>query len=324
MTVTTSFLTGISLIGSSTPALASDGQPADVGRYTYEQDREVLAAMAKWAPVNSSETVMGYPKGLERDKEGSVKAVTLEDVRDKLNPVEAIVQARNAARQYAQDAKNPAALRYSARHLSDGWPNSTPPSGYEIRRNTKDDALPSAPEMTAEQYCGMVNTNPNHWAYGQTAPCVFVGTLDEKYPVRGVSDGVTGESKLTYKVSATVWNEESVTKGWSAGGKITPKIGDGSAGGEISGEASFTYSYAVTSATKLVNTQETAVEVNVPQGKKGYLEGRANGAYYTGYIVLRDIDTNQKEHMVAIPARAYVQAPTSSSAVTWFKRLTSS
>ncbi len=70
------------------------------------------------------------------------------------------------------------------------------------------------------------------------------------------------------------------------------------------------------------NTLETAVEINVPQGKKGYLEGRANGAYYVGYIVLRDIDSSNREHLVAIPARVYVQSPKTTSPVTWFKRLT--
>lgn len=52
------------------------------------------------------------------------------------------------------------------------------------------------------------------------------------------------------------------------------------------------------------------------------LEGRANGATYTGYLVVRDLDTsNNQEHLVAIPARAYVQAPGSISPVTWVRRL---
>lgn len=37
-----------------------------------------------------------------------------------------------------------------------------------------------------------------------------------------------------------------------------------------------------------------SVEINVPRDKKGYLEGRANGAYHTGYLVLRDINSEHQ------------------------------
>ncbi|MFF7726690.1 hypothetical protein [Streptomyces sp. NPDC008001] len=174
--------------------------------------------------------------------------------------------------------------------------------------------------MNAEQYCGMVSKDPKHPAYGQTAPCVFVGKLDEKYPVRGASDGIAGEGKLTCKVSASVTDEKSETEGWQAGGKISPKVsGDGA---EAGAEASFTYSYSSTSVKRVQNTLETAVEISVPKDEKGYLEGRANGAFYTGYIVLRDIDGNNQEHIAAIPARVYVQSSGTTSPATWFKRLT--
>lgn len=328
-TAASAVLTAVSLIGSETPAFADGGQNASVDPYTYEKDQDVLNAMDKWAPVNSSESVMGYPAGLDRDKNGNVKAVALADVKSKYDPTQAIQDAKNAARQYETDGKNPSALRTSAGRLVDGWADTTKSDATDVRMNTKDDVLPWSGQ-TAEQYCGMVNKDPKHPAYGQTAPCVFVGNLDEKYPVRGASDGVTGEAKLTYKVSASVTDEKSVTEGWSAGGKITPKIG-GEFGGdksggkgtaEVSGEVSFTYSYASTSISRVQNTLETAVEINVPQGKKGYLEGRANGAYYVGYIVLRDIDSSNREHLVAIPARVYVQSPKTTSPVTWFKRLT--
>ncbi|WP_128502328.1 hypothetical protein [Streptomyces inhibens] len=315
----TTFLTGVSLIGSPTAAHAEDG-PSGVDTYTYEADQDVLKAMEKWAPVNSSESVMGYPKGLDKDKDGNVKAVTLADAKKTYDPDQAITDAKNAAQQYAANDKNPEPLRESARKLTDGWPEGAKPTTNDIRQNTKDDVVPSGGQ-TAEQYCGMVNKDPKHPAYGQTAPCVFVGKLDEKYPVRGASDAMAGEGKLTYKVSASVTDEKSVTEGWSAGGKITPKIISKDAA-EVGAEASFTYSYASTSLNRVQNTLETAAEISVPKDKRGYLEGRANGAYYTGYLVLRDIDSNNQEAVVAVPARVYVQAPDTTTPVTWFKRLT--
>ncbi|TJZ54417.1 hypothetical protein FCH28_14900 [Streptomyces piniterrae] len=309
----TAFLTGISLIGSQSPAFADDGQPAKVADGTYESDQDVLAAMEKTDPVNSSESSMGYPAGVDKDK-----AFTLADVQSKYDPEQAVKDAQAAATQYAADEKHSAPLRESAKHLVDGWADATKPSGTDIRQNTKDSQLSGG--QSAEQYCNMTNTDSQSPYYGQAAPCMFVGKVDEKYPQRGASDGLTGEGKLTYKVTASVADEQSTTEGWQVGGKITPTIsGDGGSG---AAEASFTYSYSSTSTTKVQNTRESDVEINVPAGKKGILEGRANGATYTGYIVVRDLDSSNQEHVVAIPARVFIQAPGSSSAVTWVKRLT--
>ncbi|MFF7227967.1 hypothetical protein [Streptomyces sioyaensis] len=321
----TTVLSSLALIGSPTPAHADDGQQANVDEKLYQNEQDVLTAMEKWAPVKPSESVMGYPKGLDRDKDGNVKAITLADVQPKYDPNEAVKDAELAAAQYAADTKNPAPLRASAEHLSTGWPGSKAANGPDIRPNTKNDVVGGQP---AEQYCNMVNKDPDHAAFGQTAPCIFVGKVDEKWPVRGSTDGVAGGGTLNYKVSGSVTDEKSTTEGWSAGGKISPKItgtpaGDkGGAGGEIGGEVSFTYSYSSTSLKRVMNTLETSVQIEVPNDKKGYLEGRANGAYYTGYIVVRDIDGNNQESLVAIPARAYVQAPDTTSPQTWFKRLT--
>ncbi|MFH0518536.1 hypothetical protein ACHBTE_15320 [Streptomyces sp. M41] len=318
--VVTALLSCVSLIGSAIPASA-DGQRAVVVDDMYETNADVYAAMETWTPLNTAESVMGYPKGLDRDASGGVKAVHLADVSKTYDPEQAIRDAMNAAQQYAVDVRNPEHLRVSAQRLVDGWPGGTKHSQHDIRRHTKDDIVPSGGQ-TAEQYCGMTNTDANHPAYGQTAPCVFVGKLDERYPVRGASVAMAGQGELTYKVAAAVTDEKSVTEGWSAGGAITPKLISKDQA-EIGAEASFTYSYASTSVTRLQSTLETSVKINVPPGKRGYLEGRANGAYYTGYIVLRDIDADNHEATAAIPARVYVQAPFTTTPVTWFKRLTS-
>lgn len=123
--------------------------------------------------------------------------------------------------------------------------------------------------------CNMTNPESQSPSFGQAAPCTFVGKLAEKYPQRGASDGLPGEGKLTYKVTASVADEKSTTAGWQVGGKITPSIsGDG---GSVIGGASFTYSYSSTFTTKVQTTRESNIEINVPKGKKGYLEGRATG-----------------------------------------------
>ncbi|MFB7175993.1 hypothetical protein ACFCYM_35090 [Streptomyces sp. NPDC056254] len=318
----TASLTGTALLGTPNTAQADNGPGTAISDRTYESDADVFETMGKWTPLRGSESVMGYPRGLDRDRSGSINAVALADVRRTYDPEQAIRDAENAALRYAGDKRNPEALRASARKLVDGWPEGSRSASHDIRQNTKDDTLPSA-ALSAEEYCGMVNSDPAHPAYGQTAPCVFVGKLDEKYPVRGASDAMAGEGKLTYKISASVTDERSVTEGWSAGGKIAPKLISKDQA-DIGAEASFSYSYTSTSVSRVQNTLETAAEITVPKNKRGYLEGRANGAYYTGYVVLRDIDGSNQESIVAIPARVYIQAPHSSTPLTWFKRLSDS
>ncbi|MER5417968.1 hypothetical protein [Streptomyces virginiae] len=307
-----------SLLGSPTSAQADSGPVAPNDR-TYESNADVFQAMDRWTSTNDSESVMGYPRGLDRDGNGKVKAVALTDVRRTYDPEHAIRDAENAARQYAGNERNPQALRVSAQRLFNGWPEGLKPANPDIRYNTKDDTLSSA-ALSAEEYCGLANNNPGHPAYGQTAPCIFVGKIDEKYPVRGASDALAGEGKLTYKISASVTDEKSTTEGWSAGGKVSPKIISKDQA-DLGAEASFSYSYASTSVSRVQNTLETAVEINVPNSKRGYLEGRANGAYYIGYIVLRDIDGSNQESVMAVPARVYIQAPQSNTPLIWFKRV---
>ncbi|MEV5481890.1 MULTISPECIES: hypothetical protein [Streptomyces] len=327
----TAFLTSISLIGGQTPAFADDGQ-AKVAEGTYATDQEVMDAMAKTDPVNNWESSWGYPTGLEQDDKGNVKVINSEDATNAYasrkedgttlenaqeSAEHAVKDAQDQAKKYADDTSHDSALRESARHLVDGWSGTTKPAGTELRQNTNDDALPSG--QHAKDYCNMASQDSKSSA-GQAPPCMFVGYVTEKYPQRGASGGLMGAGTVKHNVSLSVADEKSTTNGWQAGGKITAKIGDGES--EAGGEANFTYSSSSTSTTKVQSSHGTDIQFDVPQGKKGYLEGRANGATYTGYIVVRDIDTsNQQEHLIAIPARAYVQEPGMNSPVTWVERV---
>ena len=326
----TAFLTGISLIGSQTPAFADDGQTATVADGTYASDQEVIAAMEKTDPVNNWESSWGYPKGLQKDDQGNAKVISSEDARSAYaskkedgtyqnaqeSAEQAVQDAQEQAKKYADDTSHDEAPRESAKHLVDGWSGTIKPDGVEVRQNTADDTLSGG--QRAKDYCGMTSQSPS--TVGQAPPCMFVGYSTEKYPRQDSSPSRVGPDKFIYKVSSSVTDEQSTTSGWQVGGEITPKIGDGES--EVGGKVSFGYSYSTTSTTKVQNTNETDFNVDVPQGKKGYLEGRANGAIYTGYIVVRHLDpSTNKESLVAIPARAYVQAPGSSSPTTWLTRL---
>lgn len=312
--VTTAFLAGASVLGSQAPAFA-DEKPAVPDRL-YESDDEVMVDMAKWTPVKDSESVMGLPTGLDD------KQVNLSDVKGgqvNYDPDQAIKDAQAAAQTFAEDPNTKEPARESAKRL------------YQPISGLKESANYTAPVFTGkgaykdewtqenlDQLCNRQNHDASR--VGQKPPCAFVGKLSEKYPVKGsAGDGLAGGGKLTYKISSSVADEKSETEGWSIGGKITPKIGDGKS--EIPVEASFTYSYAATSTKKLQNTLETDVEINVPDGKKkGWLEPRGNGAYYTGYLVYRQ-NNDSEQRMVAVPARVYVQARDTTSPITWFKRV---
>ncbi|QIK05380.1 hypothetical protein G7Z12_04305 [Streptomyces sp. ID38640] len=342
----TAALTSLALAGSPTPAHAADDPKAGVDEKTYEKDEDVIAKMKEWAPVNGSESVMGYPKGLERDKDGKVKPVSYEDVKRIYDANTAVEDAKKAAKAYADNQQNPSDARRVATALAEGNPEAKTKAenSAEIKNNTTDDKTVKSKDARldgrpAEAYCGGRLDIPGLENPPPAGACAFVGKLDDRpdstYPQRGATDGVAGGGKIQYKVQGQTTDESSKTEGWSVGGKFTPKItftpgGDkGGAGGEAGGEVSFTYSYSSTSLKRVTNTTEQTVETDVPSGKKGYMEGRGNGAYYLGYIVVRAVDadydmgTTRGERMIAIPARVYVQSSGTTSPVTWFKRLAS-
>ncbi|MFH8596456.1 hypothetical protein [Streptomyces rimosus] len=62
-------------------------------------------------------------------------------------------------------------------------------------------------------------------------------------------------------------------------------------------------------------------EIDIPDKEMGWLEGRANGGWYTGYIVYKVENTGAKSEKIGlIPARVLIQAPTESVLITWVKR----
>ncbi|MCF3175973.1 hypothetical protein IPZ61_21980 [Streptomyces sioyaensis] len=342
----TAVLTSLTLIGSA-PAQAADDPPEQesVPTKTYEKNKDVLADLKKWAPVKDEESVMGYPTGLDRDKDGKIKSVSYEDVK-RIYPADtAVADAKKAAQAYADNPENPSEARRVATALVEGDPHATnkADNSAAIKNSTTDDKTSRSKDVRldgrpAEAYCGGRFDSPGLDNPLPAGACAFVGKLDDRegstYPTRAVTDGIAGGGKIEYKVEGQVTDEKSKTEGWSVGGKLTPKITvtpeNGGKGGEIGGEISYTYSYSSTSLHRVANTSGQTVEINVPDDKKGFMEGRGNGAYYLGYIVVRALDADydegtsgKSEHMYLIPARVYVQSTETTSPVTWFKRLTS-
>lgn len=299
------------LVGMASPAAADGNQKPQTDPNTYEKEEDILAKMQKWAPVQESEAVMGYPL-LDKD-------ITLADAQKTYDPQQAIKDAVSAAQKYADNGKNTEPLRESARKLVNGWPDAGKPQGNDVRQNTKDNDLGG---QNAEQYCKMSNKNPKSASFGQAAPCVFVGKIadakTDKWPVAKSAGAFTGVDKSTVKISASVTEEQSTTSGWTAGGKISPKIGNGKS--EIGGEVSFAYNYASTFTKRVQGTEEQDMELLPQHGKQVSAESRSNGAYYTGYIVVRGpIESGQR--LIAIPAKAFVQSPDTGQPVSWFKRV---
>ncbi|TXC98764.1 hypothetical protein [Streptomyces sp. ISID311] len=334
----------VPLVGTASPAVADDPKPID-NKKIYSSEADILEAMGGengWAKVQESESVMGYPKGIDRDKDGKVIPVYADDVKAQYDPNDpshavkaAVKDAKAAAKKYADDTTNhPQPLREMAKLLAD-----SPLDDAWVTKDTNDDKLfAKGTEGPAEEYCA--GKMPKYAAEppqnaAKANPCVFVGKLDKKdgskYPKVGGGSGMAGGGKKTYAVEGQTTDETSTTEGWSAGGKFTPKLtitpaGDkGGAGGEVGGEVSFTYSYSSTTTNKVSTTQKDQTEVEFPSDKKGSLQGRRDGAYYIGYIVVRKVnhkildDNPGQEQLVAIPARVYVQSPQSSTSVTYFK-----
>ncbi|MFK0265297.1 hypothetical protein ACIQU1_28820 [Streptomyces angustmyceticus] len=314
------------LVGTATPAVAADGQTIDDTK-TYGSEADILAAMEKWSPVESAESVMGYPKGI-RDEKGNITSVDLADVMQKYDPQQAVADAKVAAKKYADDPNTKKFLGDAARQIAD-----TTLTEPETRQNTLDDNIwPDGQRNPAPNYCeGRVGSDGTLNTAG-ASPCMFIGKLDtapdSKYPKAGASTGIAGGGKKTYKVSQQLTDEKSDMAGWSVGGKVSGKVtstpANGGAGGEAGPEFSFTYSYSSTSTKRNMQQVDDQTEVEFPSDKKGSLQGRRDGAYYVGYIVVDSVgdpasSAANKERLFAIPARVFVQSPQSSTPVTYFK-----
>lgn len=334
------------LVGTASPAVAAEN-PKPIDTKVYESEDDILKAMEQWAPVKPKESVMGYPTGIDQDAKGNIKSVALGDVLAQYPMGEALADAKQAARDFADGmitdengtktprpdgTKPPQFVADSARQIADS--TITEP---ETSQSTSDNNIAQFKSATnsAKSFCN--GSNYSEGAPQNTAkanPCVFVGKLDptsgSKYPKVDGGSGIAGGGKKTYTVGGQVTEENSSTSGWSVGGKFTPKLtstpADGGLGGEGALEASFTYSFSSTSINRQMTSQEDKTEVEFPSEKKGSLQGRRDGAYYIGYLFV-DYQGNpdmapggkESEHLKAIPARVYVQSPTTSTPVTYFK-----
>ncbi|MEU9119419.1 hypothetical protein AB0C96_06090 [Streptomyces sp. NPDC048506] len=289
----TAALTGISLIGSPTPARADDGNTF----FTTEQ--QVFGFLSQSTPLNQQEAIKGYPASGQDAQE-----VKLDDV-EKVYPHD----------QALQDVPS---------KLGSGFdlPPSVPTEGPDIRRRSGDDKEPWLSNWDAKSMCGQPSHNPG----GDPMPCGFVGVLDKAYPTVQTTAAVMGKAKLTYKTQAMVGQDTSQTSGWSVGGKVSATlVPPGSTGGTSpGGEVNFSYSESTTTTNKWTSLTEQTTDVDIPDGVSGRLEGRVNGGSYLGYIVYKldftNGDGDRKQKMVLIPARVMIQAPSNPAPITWVKR----
>ncbi|MFI1204982.1 hypothetical protein ACH4VR_37120 [Streptomyces sp. NPDC020883] len=297
----TTFLTGISLISTPTPAHADDGNTY------FKTEQEVVDFLSRSAPLNQNEAIKGYPVDGQDPQQ-----VKLADV-EKVYP-------------HDQALKDAPAKLGSGFDLARSAPTEHGPSltteGPDIRKSSSDDKEPWLSNWDAKSMCGQPSHNPG----GESMPCGFVGVLDQKYPTMQTSAGVMGKASFDYKYGATVGQDTSRTSGWSVGGKVTSQLNTpgGPGGGNAGTELNFTYSESTTTTNKWTTMVEQTNKYEVPDRVNGWVEGRANGGKYIGYIVYKLDFTNasgeRRQKMVLIPARVLIQAPGNSVPMTFVKR----
>ncbi|UQA92124.1 hypothetical protein [Streptomyces halobius] len=276
------------LVGAASPAMADDGNTY------FKTEQEVFDFVSRRVHLNQKEAVKGYPASGQDSQE-----VKLDDV-EKVYPHD---QALN-------DIPAKLGSRFNL-------PPTIPTEGPDIRYSSRDDKEPWLGNWDAKSMCGQ----PSHDPGGESQPCGFVGVLDKAYPVMQTSAAVMGKAQFSYKTRATVGQDTSQTSGWSVGGKVSVSVG---LPGEPSPEANFTYSESTTTNNKWTTMTEQNNTYDVPDGVSGWVEGRANGGWYTGYNVYKLDFTNasgeRKQKLVLIPARVLIQAPGNSVPMTFVKR----
>lgn len=146
-------LVAATLAGTVSPAAAADGTAEKL----YASNEDVEKEMADKAPVADLESVMSYPKGLERDKDGNLVPVTQEDVkaRVKYEPAQALTDAKAAAKNWSENTDNNSDAREMIKQLSDSA--LTEPD--VIGADTRDDniATAMAEVNSSASFCEGVN-----------------------------------------------------------------------------------------------------------------------------------------------------------------------
>ncbi|WP_438490087.1 hypothetical protein [Streptomyces sp. S186] len=254
----TAFLTGISLVGSPSPAHADDGNTY------FKTEKEVTDFLAQSAPLNQNEAIKGYPVNGQDSQE-----VKLADVEKVYSHDQALKDAPSKLGS-GFDLAQPAPTEHGP---------SLTTEGPDIRRSSSDDKEPWLSNWDAKSMCGQPGHNPG----GDPMPCGFVGVLDQKYPVMQTSSGVMGKASFDYKFGAMIGQDTSQTSGWSVGGKVTSELSTpgGPGGGKAGTELNFTYSESTTT-NKWTSMVEQTNKYEVPDGVNGWVEGRANGGRYRG------------------------------------------
>ncbi|MEU8780694.1 hypothetical protein [Streptomyces sp. NPDC048637] len=281
------------LICTQTPAFAD-------GEEWFDEDGS-NKKMTEVAPLNPTESVLGYPVvGLD------LKEIQRADVEKKYPHEKAL-----------EDAQGKLGIKFQ--------PDVPIKENPDIRNTTSDDTEPwlsqldGTAKVTAQTDCGKSEA---------TAPpsCGFVGALDEAHPSATVSAQVTGDADFEFKTQTTVAREEGKTSGWSIGGKVSGKgSAEGTPGGEGAPEFNFSYTESTTTVNKWQQLTEGTVKMKIPKGKTGWVDGRMNGGWYIGYIVhlVNVVDQggkNPRQKMTLIPARVMIQSPSTKSPMTWIKR----
>ncbi|MGD3112282.1 hypothetical protein [Streptomyces sp. YGL11-2] len=275
------------LAGTATPAMAEDGNTF----YTSEQ--EVIDLLTKSSPLYAHEAIQGYPVTGQ-----DTKRITLEEVKKVYTPDQAVTDAQKWLTGFDSTS---------------GFENF----GTEERTSSTEDKDQWLGNWDAKTMCGKPSDELAR--QNRKLTCGFVGKLDTEYPTMQATSKTTGKAKLTYTTQASVSREDNTTSGWSAGGKITLTATPENQGG--SAEGSFTYNQSTSTTNKWATMAEERREIDIPDKTTGWLEARANGGWYTGYILQKIDDTDGKaQKIVAIPARVLIQAPKDSAPITWVKR----
>ncbi|MFD5514028.1 hypothetical protein ACFWIB_40940 [Streptomyces sp. NPDC127051] len=281
------------------PLLAAAPAAADEGNTYLRTEQQVFSLISKSAPLNQREAVRGYPaRGLDSQE------VTLGTVARVYSPEQAL-----------EDATATLGTRF-------GLTPGVPAEPTDIRARSGDQEEPWLDNWDAKSMCGQPNQEPG----GQPMPCGFIGVLDKAYPVMLTSAAVMGRAQFSYKTGATVGQDTTQTSGWSIGGKVTSELSTpgGPGGGKAGTELNFTYSQSTSTTNRWTTMTEQNNTYDVPDNATGWVEGRANGGTYTGYIVYKldfvGAGGDERQKMVLIPARVLIQAPTHPAPMTFVKR----
>ncbi|MEU7068496.1 hypothetical protein [Streptomyces sp. NPDC046161] len=288
-----------------------------------KEEESFLKFLRGTARNKKSVALLGYPSGVDEtsdissDRELPKKDEVLKDPSNPANNVEITIKADSSQLQRGEYEMNKVKEKADAKalELSTSGQRDIADAAKNFYNLGKDkcsgkckENVSVLPSTSHQRLLGIDYSMKGACTSGKAA-CMFLGDVDEQYPVMNESPLVKGPITHTITWSESHSHSTKVSEGWTFGGKVVGKLK--TPAWELNAEFGASYSTTTTQEERTGEKDSASVKHEFGTGKAGFLQSRFKGAYYVGFIVARYINHTYEGSVVEttlLPARILVKS----------------